>query len=210
MIYEQPLQKSNLLYQPRQIFMGDGYRSGDKLVNQPFDFSKKNRINLVDLHSILQSIVLPETVPSKQRFNLKEDDYKFLYRYMSMKPSESSYPSYDSSYSDAYVKFLLFGGKGNMNNDSIRIFNKVGDAYGFLQDVSYIVDFEKGVEFLLSASIYCNSDGIFNDDKYDYDTIGFPFLKHLGEVIYNYETTRPKKFIPGLLKFKFDYKDELN
>ena len=56
----------------------------------------------------------------------------------------------------------------------------------------------------------CKSDGIFNDDKYDYDTMGFPFLKHLGEVIYTYESTRPKKIVPNLSKFKFDYKDELN
>src|SRR5918993_505956 len=208
-VYEQPPQKSDLLYQPRQTLLGNSYMSDGKLVDQPFDFSKKNRIHLTDLHSILQSIVLPETVPSKQRFNLKEDDYKFLYRYMSMKPGESSFPRYDSSYNDSYVKFLLFGGKEKMENNSVRIFNKVGDAYGFLQDIAYIVDLDKGVEFLLSASIYCNSDGIFNDDKYDYDTIGFPFLKNLGEVIYNYESTRSKKVIPNLSKFKFDYKDEL-
>ena len=206
-VYEQPLQKSGLLYHPRQTFMGDGYMSGDNLVSQPFDFSKKNRITLVDLHTILQSIVLPETVRSTQRFNLKEDDYRFLYKYMSMKPGESSSPLYDSSYSDAYGKFLLFGGEGKIENENLRIFNKIGDAYGFLQDIAYVVDFENGVEFLLSASIYCNSDGIFNDDKYDYDTIGFPFLKHLGEVIYQYELSRPKKFKPNLSKFIFNYNE---
>ena len=67
--------------------------------------------------------------------------------------------------------------------EHIRIYNKVGDAYGFLTDVAYIVDTRNKVEFLLSATIYCNEDGIFNDDKYDYDSLGFPFLKHVGEVI---------------------------
>jgi hypothetical protein len=205
MIYEQPLIRSNLTYQPRKTLMGKGYMNGDKLVEQPFDFSQKNRIGLADLHSILQSIIFPESVSNKQRFNLTQDDYAFLYKHMSMKPRESRFPQYDSTYTDAYVKFLLFGGEGPIENPAIRVFNKVGDAYGFLQDVAYIVDFEKGVEFMLSATIYCNSDGIFNDDKYDYDLVGYPFLKHLGEAVYNYEVQRTKKYKPDLQKFRFDY-----
>jgi hypothetical protein len=193
-IFQQPLVHSRLIYQPRTTKMG----------NEPFDFSRKNRFGLASLHSVLQSLIFPETVPEKSRFHLTDDDYRFLYKYMSMKPRESSFPQYDSSYTDAYVKFFLFGGGGPIENPSLRIFNKVGDAYGFLQDVAYVVDFETGVEFMLSASIYCNSDGIFNDDKYDYNSVGFPFLKHLGEVIYQYEAGRKKKRLPELSKFKMD------
>lgn len=210
LIYEQPLVRSNLVYQPRTNKMGSGYISGDKLVEKPFDFSKKNRITLADLHSILQSIIFPESVASRQRFNLTADDYSFLYKAMSIKPRESRFPQYDSTYTDAYVKFILFGGKGAIENPSLRIFNKVGDAYGFLQDIAYVVDFEKSVEFMLSATIYCNSDGIFNDDKYDYDSAGFPFLKHLGEAVYNYEVKREKKVKPDLQKFRFDYSKNTN
>ena len=50
---------------------------------------------------------------------------------------------------------------------------------------------------MLSAVIYCNSDGILNDSKYDYDTIGFPFYKNLGQLIYNYEVQRKKAFLPN-------------
>lgn len=157
------------------------------------------------MHSVLQSLIFPETVPEKLRFRLTEDDYRFLYKYMAMKPKESLFPQYDSSYNDAYVKFFLFGGSGRIDDPSLRIFNKVGDAYGFLTDVAYIVDSTNGVEFMLSASIYCNSDGIFNDDKYDYENVGFPFLKHLGEVIYRHELQRKKKWLPDLSKFRFNY-----
>lgn len=205
-VYEQPLIKSDLHYQPRLNKVGKGYISAGKLVNEPFDFSNKNRFALTELHSVLQSIMFPETVSRKYRFNLREDDYHFLYKYMSMKPGESRFPQYDSSYADAYVKFLIYGGGGHIETPSLRIFNKVGDAYGFLTDVAYIVDFATGVEFMLSASIYCNSDGILNDDKYDYDSVGFPFLKHLGEVIYQYELNRKKKKLPDLSKFKIDYR----
>jgi hypothetical protein len=149
-------------------------------------------------------VLFPKSLPKAQRFKLKKEDYQFLYRYMSMKPSESKFPQFDSTFSDAYVKLLLYGSKGKMDDD-IRIFNKEGDAYGFLTDVAYIVDFKNNVEFLLSATIYCNSDGIFNDDHYDYETIGYPFMKNLGRVFYEYELQRPKKHVPNLSKFKMSY-----
>jgi len=49
------------------------------------------------------------------------------------------------------------------------------------------------VEFLLSAVIYVNEDEIFNDDKYEYDEIGLPFLANLGRVIYKYELERKSR-----------------
>jgi hypothetical protein len=123
---------------------------------------------------------------------------------MSMKPGESDFPQYDSNFSGAYSKLLMYGGKGDME-PNIRIFNKEGDAYGFLTDVAYVVDFKNNVEFFLSASIYCNSDGIFNDDHYDYENVGLPFLRKLGRAIYDYELTRERKHIPDLSSFRFEY-----
>ena len=201
-IYQQPLVTSKLVYRPRTTFLGKGYLSGDKVINQPFDFSKKNRFALYDLHSILESVIFPKAVPKRQRFKLKKKDYQFLYHYMSMKPQESDFPQYDSSYNGAYSKLLMYGGKNDLDSN-IRIFNKEGDAYGFLTDVAYIVDFQKNVEFFLSASIYCNSDGIFNDDHYDYENVGYPFLKNLGQAIYQYELQRKRKRIPDLSTFQF-------
>jgi hypothetical protein len=196
--------RSALVYQPRHDYMGKGYYSGNKLVHEPFNFSMKNRLALTDLHSIIQSLIFPEAVPRKQRFNLTEDDYRLLYTYMSMYPHESAFPSYDSNYNDAYVKFLLYGAKDSVN-PNIRIFNKVGDAYGFLIDAAYIVDYENNIEFLLSAVIHCNPDGIYNDDKYEYDKVGFPFMKHLGETIYEYEKARKRDRLPDLSSFKMTY-----
>jgi len=60
---------------------------------------------------------------------------------------------------------------------------------------------------MLSATIYCNNDGVINDDHYDYNAIGLPFMKHLGEVIYDYELTRTRKNKPDLSSIKFDYSE---
>ena len=99
---------------------------------------------------------------------------------------------------------MLLGQKGKLP-ENLRIFNKIGDAYGQMLDIAYIIDFKNKVEFFLSATIYCNRDGILNDDKYDYDSIGLPFMKHLGQAIYDYELKRERKVKPDLSPFIFKY-----
>jgi hypothetical protein len=200
LVYRQPAAESHLPYPSRSDYRGTGFYRNDTLITQPFDFSTKNRLSLPDLHGMLLQLMFPKTVRKKQRFDLTQHDYRFLYQYMSMAPGQSRYPLYDSTYNDAYVKFLFYGSKDPVNPD-IRIFNKVGDAYGFLTDAAYIIDVKSGIEFLLSATIHCNSDGIYNDDKYDYDSVGFPFMKNLGRVVYEYERTRSRRHAPDFSKF---------
>jgi hypothetical protein len=209
-IYQQPAQYNDKTFSLdlKNTIKGIGYLDAEeKLVNQPFDFSAKNFVSLENLTDILKTILFPEARPAKLRFNLKKDDYSFLYKYMSMLPRESRFPNYDSTeYYDSYVKYFMFGDNKKRMKGDIRIFNKVGLAYGYLTDIAYIVDFKNKVEFMLSATIHMNKDGIYNDGIYEYDTIGFPFFGNLGRVIYNYELNRPKKFLPKLEKFKMDYK----
>ena len=87
----------------------------------------------------------------------------------------------------------------------IRIFNKIGDSYGYDIDNAYIVDFKNKVEFLLSAVVQSNDDGIYNDNRYEYKTVCLPFMKNIGRLIYEQEKKRPKKYLPKLKKFKFHY-----
>ena len=204
-IYEKPTENSQLVYAQRNTKIGKGYMKGDQLINEPLDFSKKNRLSLQDLHSIMRSVIFPQYVLPKQRFNLSKEDYDFVHKYMSMFPRESKFPSYDSSYVDAYSKFLLWGEGEEKQLGDIRIFHKSGDAYGFMLDITYVADFKNNIEFMVSAVIYCNSDGILNDDKYDYKNVGYPFFKQLGKVIYEYELKRKRKFIPDLSTMKFVY-----
>ncbi len=206
-IYTQPAVKSQLIYAVRNTRLGKGYMKGDQLVNEPFDFSKKNRMSLSTLHNIVKAVLFPEAVPEKQRFHLSPDDYAFLRRYMSMTPPESKWAAYDTAeYPSAYVKFLYYGAKGK-TEPGLRIFNKTGDAYGFMIDASCFADFTHKTAFMLSAVIYCNSDGILNDDKYDYDSVGLPFMKNLGRIIYQYDLQRKRKYPADLSSFIFSYKD---
>jgi hypothetical protein len=177
----------------------------DSLVMEPFDFTKHNKIPLGDLQRILQSVLFPEAVPVKQRFRLSDDDYKFVCRMLSQYPSETNYPKYDTSlFYDSYVKFYFHRKDGGMPQH-IRVFNKVGWAYGFMTDVSYIADFKNNVEFMLSATIYVNSDEVVNDNQYNYDTLGYPFMYALGQAIYHYELQRHRKYKPDLSNFRIEY-----
>ncbi len=205
-LYSQPLVFNEQQYAKRHDSLGQSHYTENELINTPMNFSKKNRLCLEDLHQILRSVIFPGNVPAKQRFNLTKDDYDFVHKYMSQFPPETIHPSYDSiNYPDSYAKFLLYGSGKNSLPKNIRIFDKTGDAYGQMLDIAYIVDFDKNIEFFLSAAINCNTNGIVNDDKYDYDSIGIPFMKNLGQVIYNYESHRKKTYEPDLSAFKLTY-----
>ncbi|MBI1225819.1 MAG: hypothetical protein GC192_11330 [Bacteroidetes bacterium] len=181
---------------------GKGYYDGDSLVNRPFDFSEKNYVSLQCFHDMLQAVMFPEAVSPVRRFDLSEDDYRFLYQVMSERPRESRFPRYNKE-PDHYGKFFIYGANADSVRmpPNVRIFNKVGWAYGFLTDVSYIVDFEAGVEFFLAATIHVNADGVYNDDHYEYETVGLPFFSHLGQVVYDFEKKRKRKHKPDLSKF---------
>jgi hypothetical protein len=198
-IYHQPaaFNKDSLPYY--NAFIGNGYLNNqDSLIKGPLNFSEKNRIYLSDLTHILKSVLFFDQTPPSQRFNLTTEDRKFLLHYMHTLPTESQYPTYDTAnYWPNYCKFLYTGSEKGPFPSNIKIFNKVGDAYGFLLDIAYVMDPEKKIEFMLSAVIYCNSDGILNDSKYDYDSLGYPFYKNLGQLIYNYELERKKAFLPN-------------
>ena len=199
LIYTQPAQNNTGKLPYYNVLIGNGYlNNNDSLINAPLNFSEKNRISLSDLHHIMQSVIFPNQMPKKQRFNLSSNDRKFLLQWMHTTPNESNYPTYDSSaYYPAYAKFIMLGSEKSPIPSNIKIFSKAGDAYGFLLDNTYIIDTEAKVEFMLSAVIYVNADGILNDNTYDYRTIGLPFMKNLGNTIYKYELSRKRAYRPN-------------
>jgi len=204
-IYTQPAAYSSASFDfSKQVLVGKGHLDQhDNLIMTPFDFTRHNNLPLEDLREMVQSVIFPQSVPVEKRFHLTKDDYKLLYRYMSAYPSESDHPHYDTSeYFDSYTKFFWFRAGKQPVPAGIRSYNKPGWSYGYLTDAAYITDEEHGVEFMLSAVIYVNSDGILNDDKYDYDEVGYPFFREIGKIMYDYELQRKKEYLPRLLKVR--------
>ena len=172
----------------KAIRKGTGYYSNGELINKPMDFSLKNRIAIKDLNGILQRILFPEVFEGHQRFALSDADYGFLRFWMSRNTVESTAPNYRTSdYWDSYVKFFMYGDTKGQMTDAVRIYNKVGEAYGTLTEVAYIQNKEAGMECMLTATVLVNENGVFNDDTYEYESVGIPFLAALGRAVYDYE-----------------------
>lgn len=198
---EYPLTLSNLI-------VGIGYMdSKDQLVNKPYSFENKNVFTIADQQSLMKRLIMPTAYPAKDRFKLTPEDYELIYTYMSKLPTESDYPKYDAKeFWPTYAKMLYYGrDKKAVIDPNIRIFNKYGDSYGFIIDNAYFVDFKNKVEFFLTAVVQSNEDGIYNDGKYEYETVCYPFMKNIGQEIYNYELNRKKTQLPNLEPMKMNY-----
>ncbi len=169
---------------------GKGYLDDatNEVVMQPFDFRYKNYLSVQDLHDMVRAIMLPESVAAERRFDLGSGDYEHIWRAMGSFPRESGIEEYAGK-ADNYVKFWMYGDRDTTTviPDQIRIFNKVGWAYGYLTDAAYIVDLATGVEFMLVGTIHVNENEIYNDGKYEYDEVGLPFFGQLGRAIYDFE-----------------------
>ena len=188
-------------YNPTPIPYGDSifvgrahYNRSDSLVLQPMDFTTHNNLPLRDLQQMVQAIVFPGSVQERQRFRITEEDRRFLLTAMGTLPFESSYPRYDTTeFFSSYTKFFFFRHNKSAVPPHIRSFNKSGWSYGFLTEVAYIADFRHQVEMMLSGTIYVNSDGVLNDNKYEYDSIGYRFFREVGEILYRQERQRQER-----------------
>lgn len=208
-VYKQPLAKNSVTIPSEEILKGKAYVKNGIIVEEPMDFGSKNFLSVEDMQRMLRAVIFPEAVESRKKFNLTEEDYKFLYRYMSQFPGETLFPAYDTTeFYDTYVKFLMYGNERIPIPEHIRIFNKIGLAYGYMTDNAYIIDLKNNVEFFLTAVISVNENQTYNDGIYEYEETGFPFMKNLGQLIYEYELNRKKEYAPDLSKFDIQYDKE--
>lgn len=187
-----PIQSEPIVGRPaeplnlRGIKKGKAFFSDGLAVKEPFDFSYKNYLPIESLDGILKRVLFPELFSQSQQFKISNEQREFLLHAMQITPREAGYDPED--FYDGYCKFFLFGDTQDPIPEELQIFNKVGFAYGTLTDCAYIRDSRNGVEFLLTATILVNQNEIFNDDQYEYDEIGLPFLAALGRAIYDHES----------------------
>jgi hypothetical protein len=171
-------------YPLKKLMKGKGYYKNDTLVPTPMDFSKKNYLPISTLHELMKRVQFPEAFETKQGFSLNADDRKFLLDMMQIVPRNAGFDEKD--YYDGYVKFFMYGDTKARIPDHISISNKVGYAYGYLTDCAFIQDRKNGISFILTATIHVNNDGIFNDDVYEYESVGIPFLAEVGRQLHDY------------------------
>ena len=166
----------------------------DSLIHAPRSFVKSNYISLESAHQLMVRLFAYNEDESFLSHPFRDSLLRYMSEFPSVDTSREIYPT--------TFKYLLWGSdfltrkyyKMGINlpepKSKITIYNKVGQAYGFLSDVAYFESIDKKTKFVLSASIFVDRDGVLNDGKYAYDEIGFPFLCNLGLVVANAEYKR--------------------
>lgn len=158
--------------------VGEGVMRGESVTPGPMDFTNRNRISLHDLHEMTIAL----THPALTEVHIPIRDIDTVTAAMATLPRDSKDPEFDGAkYTDDWGKFFLPGVSRIIDPARIRIENKVGLAYGFLIDSARIVDMSTEREFFMTVAMYVNSDGVLNDDRYEYETIGLPLMADLGE-----------------------------
>ena len=169
---------------------GKGHMHSGLLIKKPMDFSLKNYFPLEAQHNLMKRFFFPDNFNKTETFNLNKSDKAFIESSMSLPPRLQGFN--EKEYYDSYGKFFIFGDSKKQIPDHIKIYNKVGYSYGTLTETAYITDQKNNIEFLLSATILVNKNKIFNDDTYEFETVGIPFLAELGRQIYAHELKRKK------------------
>lgn len=149
-------------------------------------FARKHQASLVELQDFLIHVVGGFFQPEGNvQHVLTQADRLFLMETMAMKTTDSSNPCYSESidYFPEWNKFFLPGIRNLRSEKAFRIYNKLGQAYGFSLDNAYVLDLETGKSFFLTACLYTNKNEILNDDCYEYDRTGEPFLSQLAEAV---------------------------
>ncbi len=188
--YEGTVNTSAKPLELNRVLKGNGFYEDGELIEEPFDFSLKNYYPIAAQHGVLKRVLFPQKFDESQRFNLSEAQRNYLLETMHTVPKAVGYDPVE--FYDGYCKFFMYGDTKANIPANIKIYNKVGFAYGTLTDCAYITDTKNDLEFLLTATILVNKDGIFNDDNYEYDNVGIPFLAELGRELYQYELNRKK------------------
>jgi hypothetical protein len=206
-IFKQPLTYASekLKHPIKNSMVGNFHLNANgKLIKGPKDFSNHNYFQPTDLHKLMQQLVFNNHAPDTNKLPISNENRLFMLQQLGLYPKESDFPKYDKkTFYDSYKKYFLYGSSvATINQDSIRVINIVGRAYGFLIDCAYIVDFKNNIEFLLTSCIYVNKSNKVGKGKYEYDSIGLPFLKDLGWCMYHYERKRKRKVIPDLSEFR--------
>jgi hypothetical protein len=165
--------------------VGKAHTDGDRRVEGPMSFAQKNAITLRDLQDLLVEVVRPEIDTGKRGFpGLGVGARAFVVQALGEYPRESKDPVWDpKEYPDEYCKYVLPGLRRVVPAAHLRVYDKIGRAWGFTIENAYVEDTRTGAGFFLAAVLYTNPDGLLGDDDYGYQDVSNPFFAALGEIV---------------------------
>lgn len=183
-----------------KIQNGGMYTAGDYFENgksglRKIDLANTNKVSLPAMDDMMKRLFFPAAQTSGMFFNLLPADRTFMQAWLGLLPRQNKFPTYNDL-PDAFDKYLYYGADNGRKDPRFRVYNVSGKEYGQMTDVAYIVDLDRKVEFLLSATIYCGEKNAAGAISYNYNNIGLPFFRDLGIAVYRYELMRKKNYLP--------------
>ena len=165
---------------------GESRYFNGEILDESLNFSEKNRFSITDMHNLIKYIFYPEIFDMANTFNLNVEDYDFIRYWMSRFTYEDIGEKFigDEKFFETYNKFFIHGDEQSVSNEQIRVYNKIGQAYGTSIDNGLIKNYQNNVDFILTSTIYTNKNKVINDNLYEYDDIAEPFLAKLSRAIY--------------------------
>jgi len=159
-----------------------------KIVVGAYDFNYNLELPLDEMNEMMLRLMMSESIEGKQQWDLSSEHERFIIETLAMFPRELKNKKYKNQihYPDNIYKYILFG-EETFDTESITVYSKIGLSYGFTTDVAFVSNPKKGIQFLLSISLYTNANDIVNDGDYEYETIARPFISRLSNIIYQYE-----------------------
>ena len=165
---------------------GESYLENGLLLQGPKDFSNNNYLNFTQINDLFQNIFFSNDFDEQFKIDIayKSDFISTLKDY----PKDLLNSKYNSvNTPDWFYKFFIDTIAMNTKDKSLKIYNKVGMAGGFISDLSYIVDETHDVRYFLSATLLAKKDDVINNGKNNYYDFGIPFFRKIGSLFYNYE-----------------------
>lgn len=164
------------------LLLGRSHVDGQgRVVPGPMDFVDKNAAPLRELQDLLVTLARPELASARRELSLRGE----LLEILGTLPSEllTRSRSRAGQALDAFQKPLHVAISGALPRDPVKVYGKGGRAYGFSIENVYAVNESTGRSFFVAATIYTNDNETLNDDRYDYESVGTPFLTRLGTVL---------------------------
>lgn len=156
------------------LLVGNAYRDGKGLVEEPLSFATKNYVSLRDLQRINLSLISPG-IPGALDLGISDAQKKHLIAAMTLVVRPTKRAADHGPLSPGVLDVLP--------PERIRYVGKSGRAYGFQLENTYIEDTKTHRAYFVTATVYSNPDGILNDDDYGYDEVTRPLLASLGQVL---------------------------
>lgn len=161
---------------------GTKHKENGKWVNGPKSYLNGNYVSLGEAHEMMISLMNTDS----DAYTIDAEIRQVLIDALGSFPRELKSTHFPGPYPDHYYKFFLDPSVMNTSDGELRIYNKVGIASGFISDVSFFHNRSTGLKFYLSAAMMPKKDGIPDNGKYDYYSIGIPVFRKIGAMIYTY------------------------